>query len=70
MTIEELATVLTPITDLALNPQNEIDVVRAGIVLSALLGAIEGGEIDHKVLGILTNTARHICAHRAGLHWH
>lgn len=67
MTLEEVAAALAPIADRAINPQNELEVVRAGLVLVALLGAIDG-EIDQKVLGILSTTARLICEHKTGLH--
>jgi hypothetical protein len=69
MTLDELAAVLGPLTDAALASTDEPNVTKLGIVLSAIMGAIEGGgDPDQEVIDALAIQAGLICQHRTGRH--
>lgn len=66
MTLPELAAALEPITNEAL-ASHDPDVVKASIVLAALMGAIDGG-IDTEAFTALWVMAKLVCDHRSGRH--
>jgi hypothetical protein len=69
MTLDELAAALAPVADEALAEHIDPNVVKAGTVLAALMGAIAGGgAVDLAVLDALAIHAGLICEHRNGMH--
>jgi hypothetical protein len=67
MTRRELARVLEPITNDALE-STEADVMKVSVILAAIMGAIDGDDVDHEALDALAIPAGMICEHRAGKH--
>lgn len=69
MTLRDLEAALAPIADATAGEQADPNVVKLGIVLNAILGAIAGGgEPDQQVVDALAIHAGLICEHRSGRH--
>lgn len=65
LTLEELATALAPLADAAVSESNEVNVVKIGVVLSAILGAIKvlnsQPPVDQKAINVLACDVGMLC---------